>query len=147
MLSLKQTAVPARRMHSITKNKAVFVASTGQHIGKTTTCLALVAGAEKLIGKGDIGFIKPVGQKHVIVDDNLKVDKDVVLFKHHFQLDKCDYRDLSPVVIPAGYTRDFIDGKITEKDQIAAVKKSFETISSKHKFTGKNIACHFAEQM
>ena len=115
--------------------KAVFVASTGQHIGKTTTCLALVAGAEKLLGAGEIGFCKPVGQKHVVVDGDLKVDKDVVLFKHQFKLDKCAYKDLSPVVMPAGYTRDFLDGKIKEGDQITAVERGFRAISSRHKFT------------
>jgi hypothetical protein len=117
--------------------KAVFVASTGQHIGKTTTCLALVAGAEQILGKGEIGFIKPVGQKHVVVEGGLKVDKDVVLFKQHFNLSRCNYRDLSPVLIPAGYTKDFLDGKITENEQIAAVERGFRAISSQHKFTGK----------
>lgn len=116
-------------------SKAVFVASTGQHIGKTTTCLALVAGAERLLGKGQIGFCKPVGQRHVVVEGNLKVDKDVVLFKQHFNLQRCQYRDLSPVLIPGGYTKNFLDGKITENEQIAAVKRGFTAISSEHKFT------------
>ena len=119
------------------RNKALFVASTGQHIGKTTTCLALVAGAENVLGKGNVGFMKPVGQRHVVVDGGLKVDKDVVLFKHQFKLEKCNYRDLSPVVIPAGYTRDFLDGKITETEQIASVERGFKAISSQHEFTGK----------
>ena len=119
------------------RHKAVFVASTGQHIGKTTTCLALVAGAENFIGKGKVGFMKPVGQKHVVVDGNIKVDKDVVLFKHQFHLTKCGYKDMSPVVIPAGYTKDFVDGKIAEKDQIAAVERGFKAISSEHEFTGE----------
>jgi phosphate acetyltransferase len=117
------------------RSKAVFVASTGQHIGKTTTCLGLVAGAEQLLGKGRVGFMKPVGQRHVVVDGGLKVDKDVVLFKDHFKLDKCAYSDMSPVVIPAGYTRDFLDGKITETEQIAAVERGFNAIASQHDFT------------
>lgn len=115
----------------------MFVASTGQHIGKTTTCLALVAGAENVIGKGNVGYMKPVGQRHVVVDGGLKVDKDVVLFKHHFDLKKCGYKSMSPVVIPAGYTKDFIDGKISEFQQIAAVRKGFGEISSQHDFTGE----------
>lgn len=117
------------------RSKAVFVAATGQHIGKTTTCLAIVAGAEQLLGKGNIGFMKPVGQRHVIVDNGLKVDKDVVLFKSHFNMSKCHYQDMSPVVIPSGYTRNFLDGKITEYDQIAAVERAFQSISSQHTFT------------
>jgi len=126
------------------RNKAIFVASTGQHIGKTTTCLALVAGAENVLGKGNVGFMKPVGQKHVVVGDGLKVDKDVVLFKHQFQLEKCSYKDLSPVVIPSGYTKDFLDGKISEKEQITAVKHAFQNISDNHKFTGEDINRCFA---
>jgi len=42
-----------------------------------------------------VGFIKPVGQRHVIVEGNLKVDKDVVLFKEYFGLDKCEYKCVS----------------------------------------------------
>lgn len=117
------------------KHKAVFVAATGQHVGKTTTCLALVAGAEALLGRGNVGFMKPVGQRHVIVDNGLKVDKDVVLFKSHFNMQRCAYEDLSPVVIPAGYTRKFLDGQITEYDQIKAVEQAFHNIASKHAFT------------
>ena len=119
------------------RNRAIFVAATGQHIGKTTTCLGLVAGAENVLGQGNVAYMKPVGQRHVVVDGGLKVDKDVVLFKHQFNLDKCSYPNLSPVVIPAGYTRDFLDGKITETQQIAAVERAFKAISSQHKFTGK----------
>ena len=97
--------------------------------------MAIVAGAIKALGETNVGFMKPVGQKHVIVENDLKVDKDVVLFKQHFNLVKCAYRDLSPVVMPSGYTKNFLDGKITETEQITAVKRSYEAISSQHKFT------------
>jgi hypothetical protein len=31
--------------------------------------------------------------------------------KEFFNL-KCDYQDMSPVIIPSGYTKDYIDGKV-----------------------------------
>jgi BioD-like phosphotransacetylase family protein len=114
--------------------RAVFVSATRQHVGKTTTSLALLACTKKLLKGGEVGFMKPVGQRHVIVEQNLKVDKDVVLFKEYFSLDRCSYQDMSPVVIPAGYTKDFIDGKITEEDQIRRVKHSFAKISAEHDY-------------
>jgi hypothetical protein len=87
--------------------RPIFVAATKQHVGKTTTCLALLSGLQKRFGK--VGFLKPVGQQHVEVADNqnntLRVDKDVVLIKEHFQLNHIDYRYMSPVIIPSGYTK------------------------------------------
>jgi phosphate acetyltransferase len=127
-------------MKATSKPKAVYVAATKQHVGKTTTCLALMKGAQQILGNhpdggSRVGFIKPVGQRHVVVDGGIKVDKDVVLFKEHFKLDRCKWSDLSPVVIPAGYTRDFLDGKVTEQGQIAAVENAFRNISSTHDLT------------
>lgn len=60
------------------KKRAIFVAATAQHVGKTTTCLGIVSGLQKRFQR--VGFIKPVGQQHVPVDSSLSVDKDVVLF-------------------------------------------------------------------
>lgn len=38
----------------------------------------------------------------------------------------CRYEDMSPVLIPAGYTRDYIDGKIAAGDQLKDVHTAFE---------------------
>ena len=96
-------AVPAAR-------NAIMVAATRQHTGKTTACLAFVAGL--LARKRRVGFLKPVGQRHVTATDSegnsLRVDKDCRLFKEYFGLDTCDYADMSPVVIPRGYTQRFL---------------------------------------
>jgi hypothetical protein len=37
--------------------------------------------------------------------------------KEFFNL-KCDYQDMSPVIIPSGYTKDYIDGKVTCKKHL-----------------------------
>lgn len=47
----------------------------------------------------------------VIVGDGLQVDKDVKLMHDYFGLED-NYADMSPMVLPSGYTKDFIDGKI-----------------------------------
>lgn len=36
---------------------------------------------------------------------------------------------MSPIVMPSGYTRQYIDGEITEEDQINALKKSQQVVS------------------
>ena len=46
---------------SLLSKKAFFVAATGQHVGKTTTCLGLVSGLLKT--HKNVGFIKPIGQR------------------------------------------------------------------------------------
>mmetsp|Transcript_9929 Transcript_9929/g.12380 ORF Transcript_9929/g.12380 Transcript_9929/m.12380 type:complete len:282 (+) Transcript_9929:68-913(+) len=120
--------------------KGIMVAATRQHVGKTTTCLALMSGLRKRFGN-KVGFQKPVGQRHVVVEDHqnskskIKVDKDVRLFKEFFGIETCSYWDMSPVVIPAGYTRRFLDGFIAEDEQIEAIKNGFENISQSNSFT------------
>lgn len=111
---------------------AVFIAATGQNVGKTTLCLGLIAALQKRFSS--IGFIKPVGQQHVKINGNLNVDKDVVLFKEHFHLE-ASWKDMSPVIIPPGFTRDYLDEKIDEKALYQSIKKAFLTISSNHPYT------------
>ena len=90
-------------------HKGVFIASTGQNIGKTTTSLGLISG---FISKGlKTSFMKPVGQEQVEISPGEYVDKDVLLMKEHFNLED-PYENMSPVLIPQGFTKDFIDEKI-----------------------------------
>lgn len=115
--------------------KAIFMAATGQNVGKTTLCLGIFAALHKRFHNiGSVGFIKPVGQHHVNVLDNLKVDKDVVLFKEYFGL-KSDYNDMSPVILPSGFTRDFLDRKVDIDSFELSIKHAFARISQQHAFT------------
>ena len=36
---------------------------------------------------------------------------------------------MSPVIIPRGYTKKYINGKITHQDQLDAIQKSFKNVS------------------
>lgn len=107
---------------------AFFVAATGQHVGKTTTCLGLVSGLMKR--HKNVGFIKPIGQEHVEIDTGIHVDKDVVLFKDHFDLKEKE-ETMSPVLFPRGFTRDFIDGKVSEEELSEKILFSFKAIQEK----------------
>jgi len=115
--------------------RPIFVAATKQHVGKTTTSLAIMSGLQKRFDK--VGFIKPVGQQHVAVPSNkdshevIRVDKDVVLMREHFDLNHIDYQDMSPVIVPRGYTREYVDGKISFDGQVEAVKGSMARIADR----------------
>lgn len=105
--------------------KGVFIAATGQHVGKTTICLGIIAGLKKRFQR--VGFIKPVGQLHVTLENKLNVDKDVVLFKECFHLET-RYTDMSPVLFPSGFTRDFLDNKVSQEEIQQKILTSFSQI-------------------
>lgn len=112
--------------------KGIFIAATGQNVGKTTLCLGLLAALRKRFD--NVGFLKPVGQQHVEINDNLKVDKDVVLFKEYFKL-QSEYADMSPVILPSGFTRDFLDEKVEVGIIESKIQQAFQIISHQHDFT------------
>lgn len=111
---------------------AIFIAATGQNVGKTTICLGLIAALKKRFPS--VGFIKPVGQQHVQIDPETNIDKDVILFKEHFSMDS-EWSDMSPVIFPSGFTRDFWDGKISEESLWQKILNAYRHIYHKHAYT------------
>jgi dethiobiotin synthetase len=112
--------------------RPIFIAATKQHVGKTTTSLAIISGLQKRFDK--VGFLKPVGQQHVDVhsenlNKTLKVDKDVWLVREHFHLDHIDYEDMSPVIIPNGYTKKYVDGMISHEQQLEDIETAMRHVS------------------
>ncbi|MGQ0607922.1 MAG: phosphotransacetylase family protein [Chloroflexota bacterium] len=90
--------------------KRVFLASTGQNRGKTTTSLGLIAAIRD---RGlRLGFMKPVGQRYLVVDGT-RADEDAVLMQEVFDLPDA-LNDMSPVTLPRRFTTDFIMGRITD---------------------------------
>ncbi|MDP9468912.1 MAG: AAA family ATPase [Chloroflexota bacterium] len=94
----------------MTAGTRVFLAATGQNRGKTTASLGLTAA---IIGRGaKTGFIKPVGQRYLVVEGT-RADEDAVLMKAVFGLpDALD--DMSPVTLPRHFTTDYIMGQVDE---------------------------------
>lgn len=114
--------------------RPIYVSATREHVGKTTTSLALISGLQKRFPK-TIGYLKPVGQRHVEVHSDelntkIRVDKDVALIRERCNLQHIDYRYMSPVLIPQGYTKDYIDGKISHAEQLYAIQEAVATISN-----------------
>ncbi len=114
------------------QRKAIFIAATGQHVGKTTICLGLIAALKKYFPR--LGFMKPVGQQHERVAGGLRVDKDVILFKEFFNLSS-HYADMSPVIFPSGFTRDYLDGKIDLIPLKNRILSSFDKVTHESDFT------------
>jgi len=109
------------------RNQAFFVASTGQHVGKTTTCLGLVSGLKKRFNK--VSFLKPIGQESLETDSGILVDKDVPLFKDYFKLDD-PYELMSPILFSKGFTRDYLDGKIELPSLMGCLDVCYEELLS-----------------
>lgn len=86
----------------------IFLAATGQNRGKTTASLGLIAA---MAARGRrIGFVKPVGQRYLVVDGT-RADEDAVLMKAVFGLDDA-LNDMSPITLPRHFTTDFVMGRI-----------------------------------
>jgi uncharacterized protein len=103
---------------------SVFLAATGQNRGKTTTSLGLLAAIRDRDLR--VGFLKPVGQRYLVVDGT-RADEDAVLMSEVFDLpDALD--DMSPVTLPRHFTTDFILGRIGE-DLGGEVLVAFEAVA------------------
>ncbi len=91
--------------------KKIFLAATRQNDGKTAICLGMMLSLMR--AKKNTGFIKPVGQKYILVDGD-KVDKDTVLMKKVCGL-KENLRDMNPVAVEEGFTRTYLDSPHPER--------------------------------
>jgi BioD-like phosphotransacetylase family protein len=90
--------------------RQVYLAATGQNRGKTTFALGLLAA---LLDRSlDTAFTKPVGQRYAMVGD-VPADEDAILMRDVFGLPD-DLATMSPVHIPRGFTKRFIEGGVTE---------------------------------
>ncbi|MHB1296780.1 MAG: AAA family ATPase [Anaerolineae bacterium] len=98
----------------------IFVVGTDRNIGKTVTCIGIIA---KLLSDeygytmDDIGFIKPVGQQTMSVTNpdgrSVQADKDAALVTSLLGIACCGYENMSPVVWQEGVTATFIDESAT----------------------------------
>lgn len=90
--------------------RRIFLAATGQNRGKTTTSLGLAAA---IAARGyRLGFLKPIGQRYVMVGEG-RADEDAVLMKTVFNLPDPLSR-MSPVTVPRHFTTDFLMGRISD---------------------------------
>ncbi len=90
--------------------RRIFLAATGQNRGKTTVSLGLAA---LVAADGHrLGFLKPVGQRYLVIDGT-RADEDAVLMKEVFDLPDA-LNDMSPVTLPRHFTTDYVMGRVSD---------------------------------
>ena len=92
------------------KPKIIYIAGFRQHAGKTTTSLGMIHSLSRIFDPDDMGYIKPVGQETVEIEDGKKIDKDAAVIKK-FCLPNLDLRYVSPVQIASGVTKQYLTSK------------------------------------
>lgn len=108
----------------MSKTKKIFIAATHQNDGKTIMSLGLIRGFRGKVS--NIGFIKPVGQRYLIEEEE-KIDEDSLLIEKTFDLD-CDLKDTSPIAVERGFTERYILKGI-RRDLSKKISTSFERVS------------------
>ncbi|EED92142.1 predicted protein [Thalassiosira pseudonana CCMP1335] len=131
--------------NKIHHQRPIYVAATKQHVGKTSVSLALVSHFTKRFGVENVGYMKAVGQQCLRVWDEptengenggefqekgqyVTIDKDVKLIRDHFRLFHLQYADMSPILIPRGYTKSYLDGHIDHREQMADIRRAYLNI-------------------
>src|SRR5437763_4075593 len=88
-----------------TTTPRVFIAATRQNDGKTTASLGLLAALQNVYPR--IGYIKPVGQRFVEIEEQ-KIDEDTVLMDRVYRLN-CPLVDMSPIAVEPDFTRKYLE--------------------------------------
>jgi len=110
--------------------KKLFIAATGQNIGKTTVSLSLVHLAMKKYRR--VGFIKPLGPK-VTEYKGITVDTDAALICQIFGMGR-NLPYMSPVIIHPDSTRKALNGEIDLDGLEQVMLKACATMEDKCDF-------------
>ncbi|MDB6065108.1 MAG: hypothetical protein JWR26_1316 [Pedosphaera sp.] len=102
----------------------VFVAATRQNDGKTTSSLGLIAALQQFYPR--IGYIKPVGQRFVEIEEQ-KIDEDTVLMDSVFKLN-CPLVDMSPIAVEPDFTRKYLQSSNNEV-LVKKIQKAFDRVA------------------
>ena len=102
----------------------VFIAATRQNDGKTTTSLGLIAALQKHFPR--VGYIKPVGQRFVEIEEQ-KIDEDTVLMDAVYRLD-CPLVDMSPIAVEPDFTRKYLQSS-NHDVLVRKIEKAFDRVA------------------
>src|SRR5207248_3678149 len=102
----------------------VFIAATRQNDGKTTASLGLLAALQTVYPR--IGYIKPVGQRFVEIEEQ-KIDEDTVLMDRVYQLN-CPLVDMSPIAVEPDFTRKYLQSSNNEA-LVKKIQKAFDRVA------------------
>jgi BioD-like phosphotransacetylase family protein len=102
----------------------VFIAATRQNDGKTTVSLGLIAALQENFPR--IGYIKPVGQRFVEIEEQ-KIDEDTVLMDAVFRMN-CPLVDMSPIAVEPDFTRKYLQASNNEA-LVKRIQKAFDRVA------------------
>lgn len=107
-----------------TTTPRVFIAATRQNDGKTTVALGLIAALQQYFPR--VGYIKPVGQRFVEIEEQ-KIDEDTVLMDSVYRLN-CPLLDMSPIAVEPDFTRKYIESSNNEA-LVKKIKRAFDRVA------------------
>ena len=107
-----------------TATPRVFIAATRQNDGKTTTSLGLIAALQKHFPR--VGYIKPVGQRFVEIEEQ-KIDEDTVLMDAVYRLNT-PLVDMSPIAVEPDFTRKYLQSSNNEA-LVKKIQKAFDRVA------------------
>jgi BioD-like phosphotransacetylase family protein len=102
----------------------VFIAATRQNDGKTTASLGLIAALQEHFPR--IGYIKPVGQRFVEIEEQ-KIDEDTVLMDAVYRLN-CPLVDMSPIAVEPDFTRKYLEAANNEA-LVRRIQDAFDRVA------------------
>src|SRR5271168_1044070 len=107
-----------------TTTPRVFIAATRQNDGKTTASLGLIAALQNHFPR--VGFIKPVGQRFVEIEEQ-KIDEDTVLMDAVYQMN-CPLVDMSPIAVEPDFTRKYLQSSNNEA-LVKKIRNAFDRVA------------------
>ena len=107
-----------------TTTPRVFIAATRQNDGKTTASLGLIAALQQHYPR--VGYIKPVGQRFVEIEEQ-KIDEDTVLMDSVYRLN-CPLVDMSPIAVEPDFTRKYLQSSNNEA-LIKKIQRAFDRVA------------------
>src|ERR1041385_5583783 len=110
------------RVNTVTPR--VFIAATRQNDGKTTVSLGLIAALQRHFPR--VGYIKPVGQRFVEIEEQ-KIDEDTVLMDSVYRLN-CPLVDMSPIAVEPDFTRKYLQAANNEA-LVKKIQQAFDRVS------------------
>ncbi|HEX5399211.1 MAG TPA: AAA family ATPase [Verrucomicrobiae bacterium] len=112
-----------------TTTPRVFIAATRQNDGKTTTSLGLIAALQAHFPR--IGYIKPVGQRFVQIEEQ-KIDEDTVLMDAVYRMN-CPLLDMSPIAVEPTFTRKYLQAANNET-LVKRIQDAFDRVAWEKNF-------------
>src|SRR3954466_2104154 len=107
-----------------TTTPRLFIAATRQNDGKTTASLGLIAALQQHYPR--VGYIKPVGQRFVEIEEH-KIDEDTVLMDSVYQLN-CPLVDMSPIAVEPDFTRKYLQSSNNDA-LVKKIRKAFDRVA------------------